>query len=256
MSFKIYLLSAAISTALFAPTSGAHAQDIPCTTKLAALTATQKTFEAQLDSIPQNISVEGKTKGNRLYEQIMLENITILSEIRRIKTHCNSKGATTDAATDADTDADTDATTVASLQSEITILKGLVAELSLENKKLNILMEQLSDKITSAKAISPCDERQQILATKLDELRSLGYDAAHPDIINVSLQLDAVAHKCSAEPNLMNASGSCIMRLTTIEKKLDQLMSLGYRDNHPDIINISRQLKTAGDECSVSSSKG
>ena len=244
MNFRTIASSAAIGAALFTATPGIAAQETSCISKLTKLSATQKTFEAQLASIPQNLTIDGEKKPNRLYEQIMLENITILSEIQRTKARCAAG------------DTETNAVTLASLRDEITSLKSLVAELALENKKLGGLIEQLSRNSALMPTISPCDDRKQILMRKLDSLHSLGYDASHPDVVNISRQLETIAVDCAADPSFITAEEACASRAIDMEKRLDTLRSLGYKDGHPDIKNIIRQLETVGDECSVSSSKG
>ena len=247
MNFRTIASSAAIGIALFAATPGIAAQETSCTSKLAKLSATQKTFEAQLASIPQNLTIDGEKKPNRLYEQIMLENISALAEISQLRQECAQNASTFQTSKPQQ---------INHLRAEIAALKNLVADLALENKKLSGLIEQLSRNSALMPTISPCDDRKQILMRKLDSLHSLGYDASHPDVVNISRQLETIAADCAADPPFMTAEEACVSRAADIEKKLDQLKSLGYKDGHPDIKNIKRQLETVGDECSVSSSKG
>jgi len=243
MKFGILISIAIISVACVFP-ANASAHEQTCNQELAQLTARQKTFEKQLASIPQNLEADGKIRPNRLYEQIMLENITALSRIKSLKQKCENTPQIAGFETNQ---------ILTDMRSELSLLKTLVAELTLENRKLSNLIERLSENTKLSKTSSPCTERKQLLTKKLDALKSLGYDPNHPDIINVSHQLDAVTDDCAPQPETMTANEICLARTAEVKIKLDQLRSLGFKDDHPDIKNVTRQLEAVGNECLAAS---
>jgi len=110
----------------------------------------------------------------------------------------SSKAAGTLHTDTATTNAGTNADLIASMRSEITNLKTIVADLAAQNDRLSGLVEKLIAQNLPADAEAPCAERQQALTSKLDQLKSLGYKDNHPDMINVTRQMDTVASECQA----------------------------------------------------------
>jgi len=207
------------------------------------------TLERQLESVPQTIkgTVPTSETFNQLYEQVMLQNIRLISQISGHEVRCQSE---TKAAQQPIGETESE-TIVAALRTEIATLKNLVVDLSVENKKLSELVGKLTAQnvpYTETPMVSPCNERTDALQKKLDTLRGLGYDNAHPDIRNITLGLEGV--KATCQDTLEDtATSPCMTRLHELQMKHDKLKGLGLKEQHPDIRNIERQIENARAEC-------
>jgi hypothetical protein len=161
-----------------------------CEAQLTELKIAQTTLEKQLKVVPAKLE-DGSV--NRLYEQLMLENISNLALISAQAARC-ANGAT----------AETTASTTKAVAKDVDALRESVAALKVETERLAevvaLLRQQLVDENTlTDNSLSPCEQRIHELQSKLDGLRSLGYLETHPDNVTVKSQIDSLNKECSSE---------------------------------------------------------
>lgn len=228
-----------------------------CENTLAQKQATLATLEEAVKQVPAQLTT---ATPNRLYEQLMLENTNTLGQIAAMEKRCDALSdtpvQTAEAPKPAASDAQSDTNLVDTLRNQVSALQTIVANLSAENKRLTALVDKLTEAnntLTGAAPVSPCEQRIAALNKKLDRLYSFGSDDAHPDIRHIKAQLKEVETNCSEAPDQMNASNSCLTRMTDLERKRDSLKSLGYLETHPDVRNIERQLDKVRQECTLAS---
>lgn len=54
---------------------------------------------------------------------------------------------------------------------------------------------------------------------------------------------------------LVNNDNTCEGRVAELERKLDQFVALGYRDNHPDVKGVKTQVETIKKRCADEAKK-
>jgi TolA-binding protein len=143
-----------------------------------------------------------------------------------------------------------DIASLAELRDQINTLNSLVLDLSVENKRLSGLIEQMmANNSTANEKTTPCSARMRTLQNRLDAIKALGYGSTHPDKMATQQQLETVQTECAAEQTATNTLDACINRITATKKKLDQLLVLGYTTKHPDVVNVTSLLKSLRSTC-------
>lgn len=137
-------------------------------------------------------------------------------------------------------------------QNEITqTIMGMQKELKAlraDNQKLLELVTSISRRQQSE--FSSCNQRLLRLYKNKDHLITTGASTQHPDIINLNKQIQAVSSSCTETlASAGTAELTCIDRVTELTQKKDRLLSLGFKESHPDIINVSGQIKAVQNEC-------
>ncbi|MCK0068035.1 hypothetical protein [Kordiimonas laminariae] len=137
-------------------------------------------------------------------------------------------------------------------QNEITqtilSLKEELKALRTENQKLLELVTSIARRQQSE--TSSCNQRLLSLYKDKDHLITIGASAKHPDIINLNKQIQAVSSSCADTlASTKTAELTCTDRVTELAKKKDQLIGLGFKESHPDVINTSRQIEVVQNEC-------
>jgi len=220
-----------------------------CLTRSAELQSVLGTLEKQLKNVPLTIKKTAPTNEmfTRLYEQVMLENIRLISQISDYEVQCQNEAKTAQQPTGVPESE----TVVAALRTEIAAVKNLVADLLVENKKLSKLVEKLTAQNASyieTSMASPCNGRKDALQKKSDMLKNRGYNNVHPDARNTAAQLGDIKATCESASEDTGIS-PCMTRLHKLQMELDKLKGLGLKEQHPDIRNIERQIENARADC-------
>lgn len=74
------------------------------------------------------------------------------------------------------------------------------------------------------------------MQTRLNQVNIVLHDLQKPQTVEVQEEPD-----------------ECTKRITDLTKKKDMLLSMGLKESHPDIVNISNVLKKISSDCSTES---
>jgi hypothetical protein len=107
-----------------------------CEASLDDLRTAHTILTKQAQEVPKTIkTAAAKPIVNRLYEQVMLENIQLLSQISDVKADCEAQNKTA-------TNTNSQSSLVAELRAEIKTMRGTIADLVVQNRKLTDMLER------------------------------------------------------------------------------------------------------------------
>jgi len=272
--FQTAAASVAISVAVFAASLSAAASDATrCETKLQSLRNTQATFLSQLANIPPQVDMPGSQTVNRLYEQLMLENISALSQISALDERCMAlDGGTEKEKCMAEKDAllakqqvfDQQLQNVPSTinQPAIQVPNRLYEQLMLESitaaRQISALEASCTNP-TTALTDTPqnTDKAGDIVLALRGEIDMLKTLVADLSVEN--RKLSALVAKLGAQsvvPTHADLPLSCVDDYLTAVEKREKLKSHGYLDNHPDIRSLSKHIRDVKSDCPLAETTG
>ncbi len=142
------------------------------------------------------------------------------------------------------------------------MLEQKVATMQVQIHELTVINKQIRSQITQ---LSPaekfdnlaCNDRALALQEKLDQLQKLGFKNSHPDVHNVTRQLENLDTEClnndqSDETSDTLVNLGCEARITKLRQEKDTQLALGFQPTHPDILSMNKLIDKISSECSPS----